>query len=318
MSKDRVSLAQLKFTSRKGLTLIELMVTLSISSLLVSLILPAVQSIRKSARDSECRNHLRQLALASHNYQDQFGVFPTGSRPMTQLLPSVEQVAMFRDLSSVPSLDVAIYLCPAEAFQVVGSGRTSYLVNEGCAFQKHQFPAGYNGATKWLPSGKQGTRPSEFVDGLSQTAMWSERKLVPAIGTFSQSDAARDATRYLWYISATHPGPTGYDAFVSDCLIGRTGVMPGLLLTEYDFHRTDYGYNHVVIPNRPGCYNASTAAELYVRDHAEHAVTATSFHSGHVNCALADASVRSVNDQINAAIWSAVGTRNGREAANLE
>lgn len=319
MTLRSLTLPNLDYQKRKGFTLIELIVSISILAVLISLILPAIQSARKSARDLDCRNHLRQLAVASHTYQEQFGVFPTGDEPMRKLLPFVEQQAMFRDMSSVTSVDVSVYLCPDEAFPMVGRGRTNYLANEGSAFQKYPYPSGYNGATKRLPSGKLGTRPSDFVDGLSQTAMWAERKLVPDMRlNLDPIDGLHNPTRYLWYISATHPSASEYDAFVADCLSGRTVITPGMYFTPYDFHQTDYGYNHVVTPNRPGCYNGSTQAEAGARDVGQHAIPTTSYHIGHVNCALADASVRSVNNQIDSKIWSAVGTRNGREVANFE
>src|ERR1700690_4134587 len=61
---------------RKGFTLIELLVVIAIIAVLISLLLPAVQAAREAARRSQCRNNLKQLALAAHNYHDVNKMFP--------------------------------------------------------------------------------------------------------------------------------------------------------------------------------------------------------------------------------------------------
>jgi prepilin-type N-terminal cleavage/methylation domain-containing protein len=55
---------------RRGFTLIELLVVIAIIAVLISLLLPAVQAAREAARRSQCRNNLKQIALAEHNYHD--------------------------------------------------------------------------------------------------------------------------------------------------------------------------------------------------------------------------------------------------------
>jgi prepilin-type N-terminal cleavage/methylation domain-containing protein len=68
-----------KRTVRPGFTLIELLVVIAIIAVLIALLLPAVQQARESARRSQCKNNLKQLALALHNHHDTFGSLPPGA-----------------------------------------------------------------------------------------------------------------------------------------------------------------------------------------------------------------------------------------------
>src|SRR5262245_64423866 len=101
---------------RPGLSLVELLAVIAIIAVLVGLLLPAVQKVREAANRLACRNHLKQLGLALHNYHDASDEFPGGviaiddiqdgwATGFTYLLPHIEQ----QNLQDLYRFDVAWY-----------------------------------------------------------------------------------------------------------------------------------------------------------------------------------------------------------------
>jgi prepilin-type N-terminal cleavage/methylation domain-containing protein/prepilin-type processing-associated H-X9-DG protein len=156
-------LREVSAVRRRGFTLIELLVVIAIIGILIALLLPAVQKIREAAANLQCKNNLKQIGLAAHNYHDSNGHFPAGSivhagtGPFAgtvsyydtwaiALLPFVEQGPLYnlwnKDIPNIAPDNVAganfvlmrqsnvkVYNCPSDVS--AGLGFTPYRPDSG-------------------------------------------------------------------------------------------------------------------------------------------------------------------------------------------
>ena len=198
---------------RGGFTLVELLVVIAIIGILISLLLPAVQSARESARRTQCTNNLKQLALGALNYEGTYKRFPPGklrgnsSREWSmfaRMLPFLEQEGLYDripfDLApddQQPAREAKLtgLLCPTDSRALLdppGSivlGKSSYRGNAG-ADVGHWFVATPNNQSREINNGiflafftkavdknqhqKFGITLSEILDGTSNTALFAE------------------------------------------------------------------------------------------------------------------------------------------------
>jgi prepilin-type processing-associated H-X9-DG protein len=184
---------------RKAITLLELMVALAIIAILTGLLLPAVQKVRTAAATVRCKNNIKQLALAAHNYHDAHEGFPAGCsyqngsslQPhmswLNRLLPYLEQEAIwqrsliafsqdrfFETPPHFPNLErvVTLLVCPSDSsarsafdFRVFRVAFTDYLRVWGTDHRQMD-------GVFYLDSA---TRLSDITDGTTNTLMIGER-----------------------------------------------------------------------------------------------------------------------------------------------
>lgn len=176
-------------SSRRGLSLIELLVVISILGLLMAIAIPVLGRAREASRHAQCKNHLRQLGVSLHNHTSQSGLFPrdgeNGWGFGAFLLPALGESGLFNAIdplaSMIPSTStatpgktdpvIAVFLCPTlPAGERIpsGFGRSAYRGNRELFTKK--------------------TKPTDVHDGESATIACGETDIdhawaLPGLGT---------------------------------------------------------------------------------------------------------------------------------------
>ena len=307
---------------RRGATVVQLLVVIAVTAVLLGLILPAVQNARGSARRLQCTDRLRQLSLAASQHAAATGKFPAR---FVDLLPRLDQTALhaaivdFEQAQADSALKgmpdpkwpaglgtAGILACPDDRFVDLAAAESNYFLNDGTAFRE-SFTTPGNGIAG--VEGRGGVTPrvlSSIRDGLSNTALYSER--------LHWDIRASEDARHDWRVEGT---VNSIDELVTksrdpEALTRVVRTQDSNTPNILDAHGR---YDHILSPNQWPVY-AESGADYRHRDDVVSSRPATSLHGGGVNVGFCDGRVQFVSENIDLAVWRALGTRDGKEVVS--
>lgn len=318
---------------RRGFTLIELLVVIAIIAILIALLLPAVQQAREAARRTQCKNNLKQIGLALHNYHDvyQMFVFRKGgtSAPLAlaartdgnysrrsglvSLLPYIEQTALYDRINAgdaalniVPggpapwhgwagwNQRIEAFRCPSDPGIQVAKGVVNYAFCMGDFVNNNRDSNNVNGL---FAGGGRCYSTRDITDGTSNTIAFSERVAASfGIGAKAQPTVQEGILTGIAAITTT-PGA---------CLAAAAPITANKRYTDWsavkgkfsstwcDGQPENVAFLTVLPPNAPSCINDTNVNS----DGASNLLSASSLHTGGVQILLADGSVKFVSENI--------------------
>jgi prepilin-type N-terminal cleavage/methylation domain-containing protein/prepilin-type processing-associated H-X9-DG protein len=326
---------------RRGFTLIELLVVIAIIAILIALLLPAVQQAREAARRTQCKNNLKQIGIALHNYHDIARSLPPGRvrvpvdgngrcySAYAFLLPHLEAQNLYRmidfdlnpeDPANAAAMDQTIpyFLCPSDSDRKLQGNAAvhNYPLSTGTTYPlSPRNPSGT--AITGVFFENSAVRFADVTDGTSHTVCISETVKSDPDGP-KVWDGVSPTNGFVLTRGNDNAtsGPELTD-YASQC----SGA--GLRLQQTRGSKWLYGapghsmYNHIRPPNAAGvdCRGGlpHSIRTNHWWDRLSHNVAAHSRHPGGVHALHCDGHVAFVTENIALATWQALGSRNGGE-----
>jgi type II secretory pathway pseudopilin PulG len=243
------------------------LVVIAIIAVLIALLLPAVQQAREAARRSQCKNSLKQIGLAIHNYHDTFNTIPPGWIASNLyawssfILPQLEQSTLYNKLNfnvawtldgTDPQSVLPVFRCPSDTglSLVVGStasgipttsiGRSNYPgISGNILIQSSSVPltVAVTGGS-FAENSKHNFR--DFSDGLSNAILVGERRASggPTVGL--QANPGCDTT---WVGITSDTNQTGMSLVIGDCNSGNLPNFTGIAMSATVNPVTNSGFS---------------------------------------------------------------------------
>ncbi|WP_404306974.1 DUF1559 family PulG-like putative transporter [Neorhodopirellula lusitana] len=334
-----------------GFTLVELLVVIGIIGLLVSLLLPAVQSAREAARRMSCSNNLKQMALATHNYESAFRKIPamTGSSsysPQARILPYIEQAGL-SDLIDFeqslllgfpwmaqynPELRDAIetvvptFLCPSDVgdpkFGTTYMGGAegysaglSYMFSYGSGTDTHYDDRYRTDGMVWTDSWA-GFR--DCLDGTSNTVLLAETVLGDQVSGSEPTPNGPHRRIANWGGTSANvaPNPGFLDGGTLIENPDLSSVYPSKI-TSYTGNRGESWIRGVPFATVINGYMTPNSRIPDIGIHGRGFYSSRSYHTGGSHHAMLDGSVNFLTDSIDLDLYHALFSRDGGEVVAL-